>query len=90
MWKEILLVFLLIALSMSLSNIRLKPKYARDIASHPTFRFLIIFLTAFMIFNLNIDGRRPLLIKLIASFVVASIVHLLLAANTTIINLETK
>ena len=81
-WKETMLIFLLIGLSMSLSNLKLKDTYVRDITTHPWIRFLIIFLTAFMIFSLNIHGNYSITTRAIVSALITIVIQTFLAANT--------
>lgn len=86
-WKETLIILLLVALSMALSDLHLKNKYVRDIAMHPLFRFSILFLTSFLIFSFNIDGNYSLATKVVVSSLVAIFVMYVLSANTTMLDL---
>lgn len=87
-WKEALLLILLIATTMSLSDLKLKPKYSQMIARYPIIRFLIIFTTAFFLFSLDIGGGEyPITTRLIVSGVVAYIIQIVISANTMMLTL---
>lgn len=87
-WRETLLIFLLVALSMSLSDLQLKDTIVRDIAMHPWIRFLIIFMTAFLIFSLNIDSKYSMFTRILVSAFIAFIVQTFLSANATLLTLQ--
>ncbi len=84
-WKESLLIFLLIALSISISKLQIKDKYLRYISMHPSVRFMIIFLTAYLIFSLNIENEYSITTRIIVAALVAFVVQSFLAVNTTLV-----
>ncbi len=87
-WRETLLIFLLVALSMSLSDLRLKDNIVRDIAMHPWIRFLIIFMTAFLIFSIDIDSNYSMDTRILVSAFIAFVVQTFLSANATLLTLK--
>jgi len=87
-WKETLLLFLLIGLNMSMSNLQLKTKYSQTIGMHQGVRFLIIFLTAFTLFSLDLGGKYSILTRIIVSVIVAILVQVFFSYNVSMMNLE--
>jgi hypothetical protein len=87
-WKETLLIFLLVALSMSMNDLRLKDNIIRYIAMHPWIRFLIIFMTSFLIFSLDIDRKYSILTRVIVSALIAFVVQTFLTVNATLLTLQ--
>nr|QBK87163.1 MAG: hypothetical protein LCMAC201_00650 [Marseillevirus LCMAC201] len=81
-WKEALLLMLLVGVSVSLSDLKLKPKYNQMITRYPSIRFLIIFITAFLLFTLDIGGQYSITTRLLVSVVVAYIIQAFIARST--------
>jgi len=86
--KETLLIFSLIALGMSLNQLQLKDSIVRDITAHPWVRFLIIFMSAFLIFNFNIENKYSIPTQILVSVFIAFVVQTFLAANTTLLTFQ--
>jgi len=87
-YKETLLILLLIILNLSLNNVHLKPKYSELITKNSKIRFVIIFLTAYILFSLDIAGDYTVFTQLIVSFFVAILVQLFMLDNITEIQSE--
>ena len=87
-WKETALIFLLVVLGMSMNDLRLKDNIVRNIAMHPWIRFAIIFMTAYLIFSLNIDQKYSVSTRIIVSAVIAFVVQTFIAANATLFTLQ--
>ncbi len=87
-WKEALLLILFVGVTISLSDLKLKPKYSQMIAQYPIIRFLIIFTTAFLLFSLDIGGGKySIITRVLVSAVVALIIQTFVAENTTMLTL---
>jgi hypothetical protein len=86
--KETLVLLLLIVLTLSINNLRLKNQYVQYIAVHPIFRFFIIFLMALLLFSFDLGGTYSIMIRITVAAVVAFIVEVFITANVTLMVLQ--
>lgn len=81
-WKETLLIFLLVSLSISINTLHFKEGIVKNIARHPIVQFFIVYLSAFLIISLNIETHYPLIERIIVATIVATAVQFILLAST--------
>jgi len=80
-FKEIALVFIIICVSISVSQIEIKSQYVKYITGHPAIRFFLMFSLALLIFSLDIGPDYHIITRVISALIIAGVFELLFTSK---------
>jgi uncharacterized membrane protein YgdD (TMEM256/DUF423 family) len=86
-WKESLLVFFIVILTISISQIQIKNEYVVYISTHPSFRFFMVFALAMIIFSMDVAPDYHIGIRLILALLIAGIFEIFFSGNITMMEI---
>jgi len=81
-WKEILLIFLLLFMTLSMNTVSLRNDYVNFIVRHHWVRSVIIFIMSYLVFSFNVENEYTEFTKITVSLFITFIFYFFITRNT--------